>query len=436
MSTAALASIAHQERNLWNQSWLDAVAIVLLLIASVLAVVLLPRYLAHLMRPRVATRALGDPNAGALLATVPAGILLLAAAWGGIGPAFVAPGVARWINGVLVVAGAALALWVGMLWNASTGRGARGLEGVNGSWLIPPVCTMLVAVALDPLIAPHPSYADVLLLVGYGFLGAGLVMFVVVMALLVARLILAPDLPGALAPTMWVPLAPAGIIGVAAIRLTSSAVTVGVADDTTLAVSAAIAALGFGFGVWWGLFAAFDLARMRRTRPIAFQPGWWAFVFPPAALLLCLLSIEELFRTDHLRWVSALAFIGLLGLWLYVLVRSIRGYARGATPTARSPRASAGVALAEEERRDGHEDRRDEDLDDEDEQPRPVARDAEEVADPQAEERPDDADDDGHEAPDRLHAGHEDAGDQPDDDAGEQRADDASGVHAGQPTIV
>ena len=328
MSTAVLASLAHQERALWSQAWLDVVAVALLLITTALALVLAPHSLAIVLRPGVARDVLGDPDAGALLATIPAGILLMAAAWGGIGPVAFPDGLALTIDAVLTVLGAGLALWVAMLWNTSTGRGAKGLQGVNGSWLIPPVCTMLVAVAVDPLIAANPAYAEVLLLVAYGFLGAGLIMFLVVMALLVARLILAPNLAAALAPTMWVPLAPAGIIGIAAIRLTSSAVTVGVANETTLAVAAAIAALGFGFGLWWALFAGLDLARMRRTEHVAFHPGWWAFVFPPAALLSCLLSIEALFATDHLRWLGTVAFVGLFLLWLYVIVRSTAGYTR------------------------------------------------------------------------------------------------------------
>ncbi len=330
MSTAVLAILAHQERVVWDQPWLDVVAVVLLLIASALAVLLSPRYASRVLRPRVARAELGDPDAGSLLATIPAGILLLAAAWGQIGPVLVPQGAALWINGVLAILGAFLALWVGTLWNTSTGRGSRGIRGVNGGWLIPPVCTMLVAVAIGPLIVPNAGYADVLLLVGYAFLGAGLVMFGIVMALLVARLILAPDLPGSLAPTMWVPLAPAGIVGIAAIKLTSAAVTVGVADPTARAVSAAIAALGFGFGVWWALFAALDLARMRRAREVAFQPNWWAFVFPPAALLLCLLSIEELFPTDHLKWLSTAAFAALGVLWCYVILKSVPRYT-GAT---------------------------------------------------------------------------------------------------------
>ena len=323
MSTAVLSVIAHNERIIWDAPWLDVLAVILLLITTLLAAVLAPHYVRPLTRPGFAHSELDNPDTGSMLATVPAGILLLAAAWGTVGPLLIPTGAALTVDAVLLVLGALLALWVGMMWATSAGRGSQGLAGVNGSWLIPPVCTMLVTSAIAPLIVPNAGFGEVLLLIGYAFLGAGSVMFIVILSLLVARLILDPDMPSELAPTMWVPLAPAGILGIAAIRLTQGAVGIGLVNPAMLDVAAAMAALGFGFGVWWALFAGWDLARMRRAGQIAFHPGWWAFVFPPAALLLSLLGIEELFRSDHLKWISAPLCLALLGLWGFLVVKSV-----------------------------------------------------------------------------------------------------------------
>ena len=323
MSTAVLSVLAYQERTVWDAPWLSAVAVGLLIVTSVLALALAPRYARSLVRPGVVTAELGDPDAGSLLATVPAGILLLAAAWGTVGPLVIAADAALAVDAVLAVIGGLLAVWVGMMWNTSPGRGSRGLAGVNGSWLIPPVCTMLVALAIAPLVTVDARAGAVLLLVAFAFLGAGLVLFVVVLALLVARLVLHPDVPATLAPTMWIPLAPAGVIGIAAIRLTDGAIGIGLAEPSMRYAATAIAALGFGFGLWWALFAALDLARLRRRGGMAFHPGWWAFVFPPAALLLSLIGIEELFSSDYLRWVSGPLCLLLLVLWGYVAARSL-----------------------------------------------------------------------------------------------------------------
>ena len=325
MSTAVLSVIVHQERIIWNAPWMDVVAVILLLITTVLAVFLAPRYLGAILRPGAAQAVLGDPDTGSLLATVPAGILLLAAAWGTVGPMAVPRDVALGIDALLGVVGAVLALWIGMMWSTSTGRGSKGLAGVNGSWLIPPVCTMLVALAVAPLVSADIWAPEVLILVGYAFLGAGLVMFLVMLSLLVARLILDPEIPAQLAPTMWVPLAPAGILGIAAIRITEAAVTVGLVDKETVDVAAGVAALAFGFGLWWALYAALDLNRQRKTGQLLFQPGWWAFIFPPAAMLLSLLGIEELFHVDYVKFVTAPVAVALLCLWVFLVVKSIPG---------------------------------------------------------------------------------------------------------------
>lgn len=326
LSTAVMSILAHQEGLLLKQPWLNTAAIALLLIATAVAFMLAPRYVPNLLRPKQARADLGEPNAGALLATIPAGILLLASAWGTVGPSVIPAAAALATNAVLAVIGALLALWVGMMWNTSVGRDIEGLKGVNGSWLLPPVGTMLVALALAPLVPAYRGIADVLLLVGYAFLGAGLIMFLIIMALFVARLILAPNLPGTAAPTMWVPLGPAGILGIAAIRITESAVAVDAVSKSALILAAAVAAMSIGFGLWWALFAALDLVRMRRHEHIHFQPGWWAFVFPPSALLLSLVGIQQLFPSDRLSWASVVAFIGLMGLWLYVAFRSVRTF--------------------------------------------------------------------------------------------------------------
>ena len=74
-------------------------------------------------------------------------------------------------------------------------------------------------------------------------------------------------------------------------------------------------------------------------------------------------------------------------------------------------------ALAEQSCRDGHQDRGDEDLGDED-QPEVTAV-AKDLTGAKAQECAEDADDHGHDAADGLHARDQDASDETDDDAGE-----------------
>ena len=54
-----------------------------------------------------------------MLATVPAGILVLAVAWGRLGPTLLPVSTSLWINAVLLAIGVAVALPLGLAWSAS-----------------------------------------------------------------------------------------------------------------------------------------------------------------------------------------------------------------------------------------------------------------------------------------------------------------------------
>ena len=208
MGTGALALAVSAQASVWGWGWLTSVGVALLLLATVLSVLLLPRYGRRAQDRNALHDEFVDPARGPLLATLPAGLLVLAVAWGRIGPDLVSAGLALTLSAVLLAAGTALAVGMGIAWAAGITASSPGLEGVNGGWLIPPVMNLLVPLALAPLITANPAIAPLLLLLGFAFLGIGVVLFVTVLTLLVARLALRDPLPAAMAPSMWIPLAP------------------------------------------------------------------------------------------------------------------------------------------------------------------------------------------------------------------------------------
>ena len=323
MSTAILASILNLEATIVSWAWLTDVAAFLLILTSLLSVVLVIPYLRRLRARGPLLAEIGDPVRGPMLATFPAGVVLLASAWGTVGPAVIATETAMAIDAVLVTVGAVLALGFSVLWNASTLRGEQGLSAVNGTWLIPPTCLALVPIALSPLIQAWPDHAVVLGFIGMLFFGAGLVIALAMLAVLVARLILHPKVAPALAPSMWVPLAPGGVLGIACIRLAVAENEAAVVSKSVIDVAALFALIGLGFAVWWALFATVDLVRMRRTKRIPFQPGWWAFLFPPSAVVLSFMWLQDIFDITELTWLTVVLVAGLLVLWAVVLLRSI-----------------------------------------------------------------------------------------------------------------
>lgn len=332
MGTGALALALAAQASTWGLTWLTTVAAVMLIGASALAVLLLPRYARRLGTRAALSQEIAHPAQGAMLATLPAGILVLAVAWGRIGPSMIPPAVALWINGILLVLGVLIALPLGLAWSASMLRSGPGLAGVNGGWLIPPVMNLIVALALTPLIAANASTAPLLLLIGFAFFGIGTVLFMAILTLLVARLALHEPVPPVMAPTMWIPLAPAGIIGLAVMRLLESAQKAGVAGLAGGATGVAVASMGIGFGLWWAAFAALETRRMKRVSGIPSHPGWWGFVFPVAAMTLSITAVGAATDIEAAKWAGALATVLVALVWAYVAAKTVGMLRSGAEP--------------------------------------------------------------------------------------------------------
>jgi len=324
MGTGALALAFAAQAATWGWGWLSSVAAAALVVATALAAVLAPRYLRRLRDRAALGREVAHPAQGAMLATLPAGILVLAVGWGRIGPTMLPTTASLWINGVLLVTGVAIALPLGLGWSAAMLRSAPGIEGVNGGWLIPPVMNLLVALALTPLIAASTAAAPLLLLLGFAFFGIGAILFLAILTLVIARLALRDPLPAAMAPTMWIPLAPAGMIGVALMRLLESGETAGVAGFGSGATGLLVATMGIGFGLWWAAFAALEMRRIQRASAIPAHPGWWGFVFPIAAMTLSITAIGAATDVAAVQWAGAVATVLLTAVWAYVAAKTLR----------------------------------------------------------------------------------------------------------------
>jgi C4-dicarboxylate transporter/malic acid transport protein len=331
MGTGALSLALAAQAATWDADWLSWLAAAALVLSSVLAIVLLPRYLRRFGDRLALATEVADPAAGAMLATLPAGVLVLATGWGRVGATLVPEGAALWVAGLLLVVGAVLAVAMGLLWSSAILRATPGLEGVNGGWLIPPVMNLLVPLALTPLIIANPSAAPVLVLVGFAFYGIGLLLFLAMLTLLIARLALRDPLPAGMAPSLWIPLAPAGILGLALLRLQQAAEAAGVPGFTGATAGLIVSAMGIGFGLWWAAFAALELRRLRSTGGPPVHPGWWGFVFPIGAMTLSIATVGTATGIVVVQVLGAGATAVLAFVWALVALRTA-GMAR--TPKA------------------------------------------------------------------------------------------------------
>ena len=139
MGTGALALALAAQGATWDAAWLSWLAAGALVLASLLAIVLLPRYARRFSRPGRPCHRAGRPGGRG-----DAGHAARRAfsCWRPAGVASVRPWSPRaspsGSTGILLVIGAFLAVVMGTMWSAAILRATPGLEGVNGGWLIPP----------------------------------------------------------------------------------------------------------------------------------------------------------------------------------------------------------------------------------------------------------------------------------------------------------
>lgn len=309
------------------------VGAVFVVLALLLTVVLGIPYVWRWWRYGEAARSdLRHPILGALYATFPGGLLVLASALAGVGPAFLP---ARLIMPLVLVSGLAgiiLALLIGVVFlYLLFVAGEVRPEQTNGGWFIPPVVSIIVPLVLVPWAAQaaHPALARGLVLAGYAAWGIGFFLFLLVASLLFARLIYHPLPPAGLAPSLWIGLGPIGVGSLALVRLAQAGSSLW-GDAATLVVHlSALAALAlWGFGLWWLAIALLLWQRYRR-HGLPYGIGWWAFTFPLGAYTVSTLTLARTWQLPILEWFGAGLFLLLIGFWSAVSYRTLLGLRTG-----------------------------------------------------------------------------------------------------------
>lgn len=322
MGTGAISVVLVGQSEVWGVGWLRGVAVAFLLLASALAIILWPRYGRRLANRAELVAELGDPAHGAMLATLPAGLLILAVAWARVGPVFIPVTAAVWIDIVLAGLGLLLALGLGTTWAHAIASNAHDLASVNGGWLIPPVMNLIVPLTLVPVMLRYPDQAPWLMVVAFAFFGIGTVLFLAMFTLLIARLALRPRQAPQLGPSLWIPLAPAGILGFGLLRLLQTGQEVGLPGFDSATAGVIVASMGIGLGLWWALFAGYEQWRLTREGGVPLHPGWWGYVFPLAAMTLSITAVGSTLDTTPVQVVGAVAALVVVLVWLTVAVRT------------------------------------------------------------------------------------------------------------------
>ncbi len=308
---------------------LTTMARVVLVVALVLGALVLGATAARWARFTSEAKAdLRHPVKGSMTATAAGALLTLAVAIGKVGPGFLPEAIILPTVTVLAVVGALLALLIGWEFLAEVFTAAdNGLVHVSGAWFVPPVVTIIVPLALLPLIVANPDMAADLLALSWAFLGAGAVLYLVVTVTLFVRSISHPLPPGALAPTLFIGMGPAGLLGLDLVRMGQVSVAVGVADAGLITALLPAATMLWGFGLWWMVTALIVLRRGYGRLP--FSSSWWGFTFPLAAWTIGSIALARAWDSGLLTALSWVSLAALVTLWLYVAARTLAGVRAG-----------------------------------------------------------------------------------------------------------
>ena len=148
-------------------------------------------------------------------------------------------------------------------------------DKVDGSWFIWVVGTQSIAVASTSLQPPDPA----LMVFAVVCWAIGLVLYVLVAALVLARLLVQPVMPTELTPPYWV------FMGAAAITVLAGSRLLGMPDATHLLPHEVVA--GASVVLWsfctWLIPLLIALAVWRhlvRRVPLRYESGLWSMVFP------------------------------------------------------------------------------------------------------------------------------------------------------------
>jgi len=325
MGTGGLADVIYA----WGGSlpWARGVGVAFAVVTYVLFLTLLVpwvwRWLGH---ADAARRDLDHPLLGNFYVTMPVAAMIVAldadltsGTWLGPAALYVIT-LVGWLIGVVGVA--ALAIYIGFTLMRQEGPAPNF---VNFSWLLTPVAAIVIPLLGNPLTAMllmrHSPWAGTVHLVNLAFFGMGLMLFMLMAAFVIGRL-LQHSMPGAdAAPTFWISLGPIGVgtLGLMGLADASHALhlvtSVGALDVLAVAL--------WGFGIWaLGIATAVTLHHLRRGG-IPFSLSFWAFTFPLAAYALSTMHVAAYLHAPGIIWYAGLLSVLLVLLWIFAAIGTL-----------------------------------------------------------------------------------------------------------------
>jgi tellurite resistance protein TehA-like permease len=182
---------------------------------------------------------------------------------------------------------------------------------------------------------PDPQLALATVIVSYVLLGLSMPITFIVTGIYMQRLMLHKLPPRTVIISVFLPLGPPCMTGLAAIILGQTCLDV---FPKTHVIHPQAGIVFYGLGVLWAFvlwgFASlwFGLAiiTVYYTRRFEFNLGWWACTFPVALFASVSIKIGEVVPSKFFRVVGAILVVFVVLLWMIVSAMTVRGIISGA----------------------------------------------------------------------------------------------------------
>jgi tellurite resistance protein TehA-like permease len=333
MGTAALATVAalNPGRLAALMGPSHAVGVALLIASATAFVALAVRDFAVRRLARTVVAQLRSPVTGAAYATIPGALNVMAVAAVQLWPSLTASTAGWWSVAALAASGTGLGLWLTVEFFVSAfehpGVDARDISGV---WFIPETVVILGALLLSVLARTGPAgVSQGLTVLAFALLGAGALLFAFTATMFINRLVLHAHDPRGAVPAVWIMISPLAVTSLAMQSVARDASLVGGTwTAAVLEMSVVLAAMLWGFALWWIAVAAV-LTRHSGRAALTGTAADWAFVFPTAAMVIATLTLGRFWGSGAVEVLGAALSVALVVVWATVATSSVRVLRRG-----------------------------------------------------------------------------------------------------------
>jgi C4-dicarboxylate transporter/malic acid transport protein len=212
-------------------------------------------------------------------------------------------------------------------------RQDHALERMTAVWLLPIVAAEVAAVS-GGLLAPHVADAQTglaILVFSYGLWALSVPLALGILVILVLRMALHKLPDAAMSATSWLTLGPIGTGALGLVVLGQAAPALFAANGLPAGIGQTALGLGvigglllWAYGLWWLAMAV--LVTLHHVRNgVAFNLGWWGYIFPLGSYTLATLRLASLLPLPILTGFGEALAAGLILIWLVVAARTAGG---------------------------------------------------------------------------------------------------------------